>query len=133
MRHQTPKSMATSSGSPHGKRTIAIMETRSSALPSPLRFRSLASGSSGNAYLLQAGNDTILIDCGVGIRQITTACNTWGVSDQALTAVVITHEHGDHVRSLDAIRRRGAPLFATHGTADALGIRSDRFTRLVHL
>ncbi len=107
------------------------METLSP--PVPFRFQSLASGSSGNCYLLQAGTDTVLIDCGIGIRQITAACNNWGANDRNLTAVVISHEHGDHVRSLDAIRRRGAPILATHGTANALRLGSDHYTRLVHL
>jgi phosphoribosyl 1,2-cyclic phosphodiesterase len=125
--------MATSSGSPYGKRTIATMETGIPALPSPLRFQSLASGSSGNAYLLQSGPDTILIDCGVGIRQITAVCNDWGANDRNLSAVVITHEHGDHVRSLDAVKRRGGPIHATSGTANALGLADSRYTRLRHL
>jgi phosphoribosyl 1,2-cyclic phosphodiesterase len=100
------------------------------ALPNQLRFQSLASGSSGNAYLLLAGDDLILIDCGVGIRQIRVALQVWGRTVLDLGGVVITHEHSDHVRSLGAFVRACTPIYATRGTANALGLASTTGRRL---
>ena len=92
--------------------------------------QSLASGSSGNAYLIQSGSTTVLIDCGIGIRELQRILTSWEITVDELTGVLITHEHGDHVRSLDQLLRRGTPVYTTHGTADALGLAQDRFVRI---
>jgi phosphoribosyl 1,2-cyclic phosphodiesterase len=47
-----------------------------------------------------------------------------------LSGVLITHEHSDHVRSLGQILRHGTPVYATHGTADALGLPHDRYNKI---
>jgi phosphoribosyl 1,2-cyclic phosphodiesterase len=47
-----------------------------------------------------------------------------------LSGVLITHEHSDHVRALAPILRRGTPVYATHGTADALGLPHDRYSKI---
>ena len=93
----------------------------------PVRIRSLASGSSGNAYLLESGDDLILVDCGIGIRQIQSALQSWGKSIRDLTGLVISHEHSDHVRALAAFLRQRTQIYSTRGTADALGLGSDGF------
>lgn len=87
-----------------------------------LRFQSLASGSSGNAYILESAGARILFDCGIGIRQIQAGLQGWGLDLGHLTGIVLSHEHSDHVRSLDAVLRRRLPIFATRGTAAALGL-----------
>ena len=65
-----------------------------------LRFRSLASGSSGNATLIEAHDGLhptrVLIDCGLGLRQLQAALAADGLSPTDLDGVFITHEHGDH-------------------------------------
>jgi phosphoribosyl 1,2-cyclic phosphodiesterase len=99
-------------------------------LNAPMRIRSLASGSSGNAYLLESGDDLLLIDCGIGIRQIQSALHAWGKKIRDLGAVVISHEHSDHVRSLASFLRYRTPIYTTLGTANALGLGSDRFTTI---
>ena len=96
----------------------------------PVRVQSLASGSSGNAYLIQSGSSTVLIDCGIGIRELQRFLASWEITADELAGVLITHEHGDHVRSLDQLLRRGAPVYTTHGTADALGLAHDRYVRI---
>jgi phosphoribosyl 1,2-cyclic phosphodiesterase len=102
--------------------------TDSTTEPAPsIRIRSLASGSSGNAYLLEAGDDLILIDCGIGVRQIQAALASWGKSIRDISAIVISHEHSDHVRSLPSFLRHQTPILTTRGTANALGIVHDRF------
>ena len=106
------------------------MDTSPHPLPSDrgsVRIQSLASGSSGNAYLLRSGSTAVLIDCGVGIRELERCLASWELKIADLSGVLITHEHSDHVRSLEEILKRGMPVYATHGTADALGLPHDRY------
>jgi phosphoribosyl 1,2-cyclic phosphodiesterase len=98
------------------------MDLPSAEAPVPhLAVRSLASGSSGNAYLLELGADRLLIDCGVGVRQIEARLSETGESWASVTGVVITHEHRDHIRALPSLLRRRLPLLMTAGTASATG------------
>jgi len=116
-----------------GKRTIDRMESTDQTTLGPLRFQSLASGSSGNCYLLQFGTETILIDCGIGIRAIALALQTWGCSERALTSLLITHEHSDHVLALSSLQRKSVPIATTRGTANALGLAGGSYRKLTHL
>lgn len=90
-----------------------------------LRFRSLGSGSSGNATLVEAGSGVqtrrLLIDCGLGIRQLDARLAQAGLAASELHALFITHEHGDHIgcaRQL-ALRER-IPVWMSQGTYTAL-------------
>ena len=83
-----------------------------------MRFTSLGSGSSGNAFLLELDDQRVLIDCGVGVRTIQHAL---AGSDLPLT-VVISHEHGDHVRSLQSVlKKHVCQVVATDGTFGSIG------------
>lgn len=66
-----------------------------------LRFRSLGSGSTGNATLVEvhsAGRvSRLLVDCGFGIRQLDARLVRAGVAPSDIDAVFITHEHSDHI------------------------------------
>lgn len=88
-----------------------------------MRFRltALASGSSGNAFLLQAGQTSLLIDCGLPARQIVRELKRRGVHPEELAAILLTHEHGDHVLSAGALSRRyGVPVLANPATLAAI-------------
>ncbi|HOB66552.1 MBL fold metallo-hydrolase [Ottowia sp.] len=92
-----------------------------------LRFRSLASGSSGNATLVEAcdglHHTRMLVDCGLGLRQLQAALAAEGLGLQDLDGVFITHEHGDHVGcSPTLLARHGVPLWTSAGTAQAMGL-----------
>ena len=66
-----------------------------------MRFRSLGSGSEGNALLVECGDlDAplrLLIDCGFGVREITRRLAWEGLTPASLDAILVTHEHGDHI------------------------------------
>ncbi|HSV54164.1 MAG TPA: MBL fold metallo-hydrolase, partial [Burkholderiaceae bacterium] len=66
-----------------------------------LRFRSLGSGSTGNATVVEARSGTqctrLLIDCGLGIRVLDTRLAQAGLSVRDIDAIFITHEHSDHI------------------------------------
>lgn len=91
-----------------------------------LRFRSLGSGSTGNATVIQArcgGQMThLLVDCGFGIRELDKRLAASGMLAEQVDAIFVTHEHGDHVgcaRQL-ALRER-IPVWMSAGTYDAIG------------
>ncbi|MBS0415277.1 MAG: MBL fold metallo-hydrolase [Proteobacteria bacterium] len=102
-----------------------------------LRFRSLASGSSGNATLVEAragsGAPTrVLVDCGLGLRQLAARLAAAGLGLGDIDAIFITHEHGDHVGCALALSsRHRIPLWTSAGTWAA--IADERFEPIVHL
>ena len=86
-----------------------------------LRFKSLGSGSSGNATLVEAqsGAQTtrLLIDCGLRLRDLEAALIEAGTSADAIDAIFITHEHGDHVGcTRHFVKRYPKPLWMSQGT-----------------
>jgi phosphoribosyl 1,2-cyclic phosphodiesterase len=85
-----------------------------------MRFASLGSGSRGNATLLEAGDTRLLVDCGYALRELEQRLGALGLCADALTAILVTHEHTDHVRGVGALaRRHGIPVWASSGTARA--------------
>lgn len=89
-----------------------------------MRFASLGSGSEGNGLVVQAGEGAsctrVLVDCGFGIRELDRRLRRLGLAPGDLHAVLVTHEHGDHVSGVAAlVRRHGIPVHMTPGTARA--------------
>lgn len=81
--------------------------------------QSFGSGSSGNALLIRAGDTAVLVDAGVGIRPLRMGLANHGLGLGDLAAVLVTHEHSDHIRTLPKLYRDDLPLVATRGTARA--------------
>lgn len=81
--------------------------------------RSLGSGSSGNALLVDTGDCLIAVDCGIGPRALAAGLRAAGRTLSDLDAVLLTHEHTDHVRSLPQVVASKVPVLATPGTARA--------------
>jgi phosphoribosyl 1,2-cyclic phosphodiesterase len=83
-----------------------------------LRFCSIASGSSGNCYLARTRETAIVIDAGISASRITVGLIRVGVDPDEVKALLITHEHTDHISGARAAANRmdGASVFASRGT-----------------
>lgn len=80
-------------------------------------FCPLFSGSSGNALYVQYGDTRLLIDAGKSGKMITDALKYIGVAPETLNAILITHEHNDHILGAGVLARRyHLPIYATQGT-----------------
>ena len=77
----------------------------------------LASGSKGNATVIAAGSTRILVDAGMSCRELMKRMAQVGEDPEALDAILITHEHLDHVAGLSVLARRlKIPVFFTEST-----------------
>lgn len=86
-----------------------------------LRFTTLASGSRGNALLVEHDDTLLMVDCGLPCRDVEQRLAAVGRSGDDVAALLVTHEHTDHLRGVGAFARRyGTPVLATHGTGRAL-------------
>lgn len=86
-----------------------------------MRVVSLASGSAGNACLVEHGGAVLLVDCGISCRQIRNRAKAVGFDLSGLAAVLITHSHNDHVEGLRVLQKRfGVPVFANLMTAESV-------------
>lgn len=93
-----------------------------------LRFLSFSSGSCGNCSFLTDGSRGILIDAGVSLRRVKRALNDNGFGFDDLRAVLLTHEHMDHIRHLGSFcKRLRLPVYATGVIHEA--ILGNTFTR----
>ena len=93
-----------------------------------MRYCSLFSGSSGNCTYVATKDGGVLIDTGVSAKRVEQALRERDVDPCSIRAVLVTHEHTDHVAGLRVLcKRYGWPVLASVGTLDALA-RSDRVT-----
>lgn len=82
-----------------------------------MKFASLGSGSSGNATLVSDGGCTLLVDCGFAVKETERRLGRLGLSAEALSAILVTHEHSDHIKGVAALSRKyDIPVFMTEGT-----------------
>jgi phosphoribosyl 1,2-cyclic phosphodiesterase len=83
----------------------------------------LSSGSAGNAYWFESDGTAILVDAGIGPRETKKRLELIGRNIEHLKAIVVTHEHYDHIRGADKIARRyGVPVYLSRGTLKASNI-----------
>ncbi|WP_455198014.1 MBL fold metallo-hydrolase [Kaarinaea lacus] len=82
-----------------------------------MRFASLGSGSRGNGTLIEQGKTCVLVDCGFSAREAEKRLQRLGKSASDITAILVTHEHSDHISGVGPLARRyDIPVWATSGT-----------------
>lgn len=94
-----------------------------------LKFCSLYSGSTGNSLYVESDNVRILVDCGVSAKRVEEGLSKIGVDICDIDAILVTHEHSDHVQSLGTISKKfDIPVFANSKTWDAMPSQRDKIS-----
>ena len=91
-----------------------------------MELGSIASGSSGNCICVGTADCHLLVDAGIIGKRIETVLNSLGLKTSEMEAILVTHEHIDHIAGLGVLARRyGLPIYGTQGTLDAIcGVKS---------
>ena len=85
------------------------------------KFCAMFSGSSGNCTYVEAGGASLLIDAGVSTRAICKALESIGSSISQIAAVLVTHEHSDHIKGLKTmLSKYEIPVYANAGTIEGI-------------
>lgn len=88
-----------------------------------MKFKQFYSGSTGNLYLLEAGGERFLIECGVTWAKIQESLE---FDLSGIAGCLLTHEHQDHCKAVRDVMKKGIKVFSSFGTIDSLGVLSDR-------
>ena len=94
-----------------------------------INITTYASGSSGNCYRIDDEKTVLLVEAGIQIRKIRKAFN---FKLSKVDACLITHEHGDHSKSVKDVIKAGIDTYMSPGTAEALGLSSHRIKAVKH-
>ena len=99
-----------------------------------MRVSVLASGSGGNACVVESGRTRVLVDAGLSAKEIEKRLCARGIEPETVAAIFLTHEHGDHsIGALTFAARFDCSIFATRGTAAALGLEGNLFSPFVRM
>lgn len=93
-----------------------------------MKIKTMATGSTGNAYLVEDGCTVLLLECGIPKRELMRRS---GYRLAEVDACLVTHEHGDHARAVRDVMTFGIPVWCSKGTAAALGILSNPMVQAV--
>ena len=94
-----------------------------------LKFCSLYSGSSGNCLFVSSNNTKILIDCGTSCKKICDGLASINSSIDEIDAILVTHEHSDHVQSLGMVSKKfNIPVYANKETWDAMPKQKEKIS-----
>ena len=86
-----------------------------------MKICTLASSSSGNCTLVTAGGTSLLIDAGISMRRIAAGLRSAGIDPGSVSAVLVTHEHSDHISGLPMLSKHfGIPVYTSRGTAEGI-------------
>jgi phosphoribosyl 1,2-cyclic phosphodiesterase len=95
-----------------------------------VKICSLASGSKGNCLYLETGDSRVLIDVGLSLRETLLRMEDLGIDPEKIHAVLVTHEHIDHIRSAGSFARKfNVPVFASHHVR----AKADKYFKKTHL
>ncbi len=99
-----------------------------------MRCTMLASGSKGNCVVIEGRSGAILIDAGLSAKECLARMGRTGIDPDTIEALLVTHEHTDHIRGVDVLaRKRDIPVHATEGTlTDFLGFRRTSAKAIAH-
>ncbi len=93
----------------------------------------LGTGSSGNSHFIESDGTRILVDAGFGIRTTQKRLEQIGRSIETIDAIVLTHEHSDHIKGVASIAKKySVPVYATRGTLDGTAL-DEREIRVVEI
>ena len=93
------------------------------------KFCSLYSGSTGNSLFVETNNTKLLIDCGVSAKKIVDGLESIGSSIDDIDAILVTHEHSDHIQGLGTISNKfNIPVYANPKTWDAMPLQKDKIS-----
>lgn len=84
-----------------------------------MNLKVIGTGSSGNSYLLYNNEEVLIIECGVTIKKIKEALN---FDFSKVVGCLISHEHGDHNKSIKEVLSAGIKIYASKGTLEASGV-----------
>lgn len=97
-----------------------------------MRFASLGSGSEGNALVVEAGASRVLLDCGFGAAETVRRLARLGLEPDALDAILVTHEHGDHIGGVARFAGKfNIPVYLSYGTHAATMVAGGAFPEAV--
>ena len=98
-----------------------------------LQFASLGSGSSGNATVIRIKDTVLLVDTGFSAKAITERLATLGLTPSDLTAILISHEHSDHIKGLSVLaRKHELPVYLTRGSYKRLKDKNLPTVEFIH-
>lgn len=84
-------------------------------------FCSLFSGSTGNSLLIQTNNTKVLVDAGESAKKIVSALSLLGVNISDINAILVTHEHSDHIKGIGTLSKKyNIPVYANKDTWNAM-------------
>lgn len=87
-----------------------------------MRLKVLASSSSGNCYLLENEEETLIIECGLPFKKIQEGLN---YNTRKVVGCLVSHEHGDHSKSIDKLTENGIDVYTSTGTVKALELEEN--------
>jgi len=94
----------------------------------------LGSGSGGNAVVVESGDARLLVDAGFSCRELEKRMKQVGIDPASITALLLTHEHEDHVRGADRFaRKHRLPVFLTAGTQVGTALGDEVVARSVRI